>query len=178
MEEEVERNALTAERIRWARETRLGYSTVKLTEALKRKHGVKVEPSSVTRYEKWETYERVPPADFLRGLAALAETTTDYLMGLTDDPVIPQPSEDRRRLELVRGALEARKVNELVSRSPDGKLLLVELKESTAGAPETVVAAVVQAIRPRSTSPGDVESLELDRQALLRAAAAVEEGAG
>jgi len=42
--------------------------------------------SSVGKYER---DEQLPPADKLTALAQLYQTTTDYLLGLTDDPSPP-----------------------------------------------------------------------------------------
>lgn len=47
----------------------------------------------VARYERDEI---APPADVMGMLALVLETTTDYLIGLSDDPYVPDPDSPTR----------------------------------------------------------------------------------
>jgi len=53
----------------------------------------RISVKSLSRYERGEL---VPPGDKLGLLATRLETTTDYLLGLTDDPDVHDPDPTSR----------------------------------------------------------------------------------
>ena len=142
-------------------------TTVGMAKRMK-EFGVACSGPTISRWERWFETERVPPADYVAVLAQLAETTADYLMALTDRQDSVAEGGERLRLDFVRGAVDARRVGESVFRSPDGRVLLVELKPETAGDPDQVAVAVLQALRPlRSPSAiADAEGLVADERHL------------
>jgi transcriptional regulator with XRE-family HTH domain len=50
------------------------------------KRGTKINPSYLSMIEG---SNKVPSGEVLRGLAQVLQTTTDYLLQLTDDPLVP-----------------------------------------------------------------------------------------
>lgn len=55
------------------------------------KHGVEVGQTHISNIERKDT---LPSGKVLAGLARVLRTTTDYLLLLTDDPLIPEDKED------------------------------------------------------------------------------------
>lgn len=116
--------AKTAARLAWARK-QADLPQAKLAEIMQR-HGVAVsEGGTISKYENWDPYRRPPPGDYLRVLAELARTTTDYLLGLTDDPHPFEREVDRKRLAMLREIMNS------PSLDPDA---LVEAIQGIAGA--------------------------------------------
>ena len=62
----------------------LGLSQAKVAE----KFNIKRET-----YTRYETGTIIPPADMLVAIAKFFKTTTDYILGLTDDPKLPGEKE-------------------------------------------------------------------------------------
>ena len=81
------------------------------------KAGVKINPSYISLLEG---SDRPPSGEVLAGLAKVLHTTTDYLLLLTDDPLIPgEPDEDVREVGDEEWALllELRRLPEVDRRS-------------------------------------------------------------
>lgn len=79
--------------------------------------GVKINPSYISVLEGTD---RPPSGEVLAGLARVLHTTTDYLLLLTDDPLIPgEPDEDVREVSDEEWALllELRRLPEVDRRS-------------------------------------------------------------
>ena len=68
------------------------------------------EKMSIT-YQQWQQYEygkQVPSAKFIVNLAKTFEVTTDYLLGLTDEPNPPQfDMEEIQKAFALRDALKS-----------------------------------------------------------------------
>jgi transcriptional regulator with XRE-family HTH domain len=105
----------TGKRIRLLRGD-LDLTQEELTRQVK-KLGVDVGRSYISILERSDA---VPSGELIRGLAKVLHTTSDYLLLLTDDPLIPgEPDEDAREVNDEEWALllELRRLPELDRRS-------------------------------------------------------------
>lgn len=68
---------------------------------------------------RWETGKRIPAADNIVALAEIFEVSTDYLLGMTDDPTRPKPSVSRPTMTKTQS-----RITDGLAESPDGSFIV------------------------------------------------------
>ena len=81
----------------------LGLNQGELVNALE-KQGIEVGRSYISELERTD---KVPSGTVLAGLAKVLGTTTDYLLMLTDDPILPNEQEDQKIEDVLASELLA-----------------------------------------------------------------------
>ncbi len=110
-------------RIRLLRQD-LGLNQATLVSELK-KQGIEIGSSYISELERTD---KVPSGTVLAGLAKVLGTTTDYLLMLTDDPILPGEQEEQK----VEDALARELLTVYGTLAADKKAILLYLAKALA----------------------------------------------